>query len=371
MNKLKIALLSFHFAEYSLALAGELSQEHEVLLFLHENNARDEIRNFDSVRKTARFRIITIPYMRSGNPLGVLNVGRILIHLKRFSPHVVHVQETLRDYEFLTLIFLSRLPLVLTIHDHISHTGARENLVKTSIYRRYVRRVSDGVIVHGKSIAQESEIMLPHLAGRIYCIPIGILGDNIEFSADWEQGNVLFFGRIEAYKGLNYFLQAVVRLNDEGLPVKGVIAGKGRIAPREMELIDRSSCFEILNNFIRREKVATLFRAANVVALPYIDATQSGVMALTLNYGRPAVATAVGGLGEVVRNGHNGLLVPARDLNALTEGIGELVINQEKAKRMARNAYEMGRNEFSWKSVAVQTTKVYRRVLQQRCHPMI
>ena len=87
----------------------------------------------------------------------------------------------------------------------------------------------------------------------------------------------------------------------------------------------------ILNDdFIPDEKVGMFFSAADLVALPYISATQSGVIQIAYNFDKPVVATPVGGLPEVVVQDETGYVVDKIDGNSIAEGIIHLLELRDK-----------------------------------------
>jgi glycosyltransferase involved in cell wall biosynthesis len=91
-----------------------------------------------------------------------------------------------------------------------------------------------------------------------------------------------------------------------------------RATVRELDLADRTT---IVADYVPDEEVATYFAAADVVVLPYLRATQSGITQVALGLGVPMIASRVGGLPEAVREGENGLLVPPGDPAALAAAI--------------------------------------------------
>jgi glycosyltransferase involved in cell wall biosynthesis len=109
-----------------------------------------------------------------------------------------------------------------------------------------------------------------------------------------------------------------------------------------------------------------LFKSTKVVVLPYTDATQSGVAAIALAHGIPVVASAVGGIPEVVIEGRTGLLVPPCDPLALSRAIGQLLRDEQKTQELGRSAAEFARQHLSWTKIASATTKVYEAVVRQR-----
>ena len=77
----------------------------------------------------------------------------------------------------------------------------------------------------------------------------------------------------------------------------------------------------IANRYIPNEEVGELFGRADVLILPYLSASQSGVAQIALANGLPIIASKTGGLPEVITENVNGLLVPAGDSDALAEAI--------------------------------------------------
>jgi len=210
----------------------------------------------------------------------------------------------------------------------------------------------------------ELEEIDPSLRGRVYSIPHGPLGISSGRGVPWEPGCILFFGRIERYKGLGYLLDAMDILASKGVTVRLVVAGRGGDLERHRRRIEENPSVELLEGFIPREEVRDLMLRANVVAMPYTDATQSGVAAMAIGYGRPVVASDVGSVGETVREGETGLLVPPRDSQRLAAALQRFVEDQPFATACANNALALADREYSWRSIGEQTSDVYRHVME-------
>ncbi len=164
-----------------------------------------------------------------------------------------------------------------------------------------------------------------------------------------EEKTVLFFGFVRRYKGLRYLIEAMPEVLDR-LPVRLLIVGEFWEEERfYMEAIDRLGIREhvsVVNAYVPNEEVGLYFAAANVVVLPYLEATQSGVLQMAYAFGKPVIVTSAGGLAEVVRDGETGLVVPPKDSSALTEAIVRYFEKELEASFAGKIAQD--KDTFAW-----------------------
>lgn len=369
---MRIALIALHFAEYSYCLANAMAQDNDVLLIAEKHAFKGELGSLLPDGANPRLKIHFVEHKRSISAI-FSNSASIRSVVKVFNPDVVHVQEVIWDYLILALPFLKRYPLLLTIHDPEMHSGETKlaGLKKRyHLYRKFLRRSCDAAIAHGSYLQGEVERLLPHLQGKVFSIPHGPLGKlakNPNF--DWEPGTLLFFGRIQAYKGLAFFIEAVERLAAEGLRVKGLIAGRGDELNKYRERLANSGLFEINEGFIPREDIPALFERANAIVLPYTDGTQSGVAALAMGYARPVVASRVGSIPELVRENETGYLTEAKSVSDLVEKLRDLLRNPPKAMQMGQNGWELCQTELSWRTIGDSTVNSYKKVVAKHTSP--
>ncbi|MGI9522924.1 MAG: glycosyltransferase family 4 protein [Hyphomicrobiaceae bacterium] len=168
---------------------------------------------------------------------------------------------------------------------------------------------------------------------------------------------LLYFGYIRPSKGLNELIEAFAathscksaRLIIAGYVTKLADIGEIRQTADRLRVTDRV-IFE--TSYIPNEEVAAYFELARAVVLPYRSASQSGVLHLAYGYGKPVVATAVGGLKEDVFEKKTGFLVPAGDISALSVALEKMVVDLESAERMGRCARELSQTQFTWPAAA-------------------
>jgi len=355
----KVAFLSFDFGEYCVRLASALGREIPVCLLLPHQLAAPHLSELD---QAVDFRAFNKPRLRQ--PLQQMKMTRaILRHIEDFGPDVIHIQH--RHLWFnLALPLLKSYPLVLTIHDPRHHIGDRNAQKTPQMIADFGYRRADQVIVHAKQVKQMvvDELRIP---GRIvHVIPMIALGDSMAQSHVQEDDHlILFFGRIWEYKGLEYLIRAEPLITAQVPDARIMIAGQGEDFARYRRMMVHPAHFIVRNEYVPHHKRAELFRRASIVVLPYIHASQSGVIPIAYTFAKPVVATTVGGLPELVDHGRTGYLVPPRDERALADAIVRLLRDRELRHQLGANGKQKVNTECSPALVAYKTLAVYHRAL--------
>lgn len=169
---------------------------------------------------------------------------------------------------------------------------------------------------------------------------------------------LLFFGLVRPYKGLNVLLDALSAVRDQmsvHLLVVGEIWGSSEEYRAQIQRLGIGDHVTLINEYVPDEHLSYYFGAADVVVLPYVSATQSGVAQLALGYGLPVIASRVGGLPDVVQDEETGLLVPPKDPVALAAAIMRFFRDGMGPRMRANIAADQAR--FSWQRM-VETVEV-------------
>ncbi|MDR2882353.1 MAG: glycosyltransferase [Alistipes sp.] len=184
---------------------------------------------------------------------------------------------------------------------------------------------------------------------------------------DPEMRYVLFFGLVRPYKGVDMLLEAWATLKSRGVTNNRrlVIAGefyddvekyRGQIAALGLD-----GDVIIHDRFVHDEHIPLYFSLADLLVLPYRSATQSGVTQIALHFDVPMVATRVGGLPEIVRDGVTGLLCdpnPAGIADAL-----ERALNPTTTATLRAN-FAKEKPRYSWAAAADTIERLYNMTLQ-------
>ena len=273
------------------------------------------------------------------------------------KPDVIHCNECPLWLSFF-LPFLIKFPIITTIHDVNPHVGSRK--FDQKIGKRMHIIFSDCLIVHGEKAKKELKTNK-----KCYVIPHGDYSFFLNYRKDTvneEEGTILFFGRIEDYKGLEYLIRSLPLLSTDYPDIKLIIAGSGDFTKyKNMILNDKN--YEVHNRFIPDEEVPNFFQRAKVVILPYIEGTQTGIIPIAYAFKKPVIVTDVGSIPEIVDDGITGFIVPPRDPEALAKAIVKLLKDENLRKSMGENAYKKMKTDLSWDKIAEKTIEVYKKAI--------
>jgi glycosyltransferase involved in cell wall biosynthesis len=243
---------------------------------------------------------------------------------------------------------------------------------------RLIRRCAARIVVHSEydrralpAAAARKAVVIPHGEYGGLARRGGLDADaeavRSEFGIGHNQLAVLLFGQLRRDKGVRDLLTAAAEVEDVHVMLAG--EDRGALGDAADMLDDRRLRGRVLvmPGFAPDELVSRLFAAADVVALPYPQASASGVLLLAYGYGRPVVGYPVGGLPEYILDGQTGWLCERADAAALTEGLRTIrAAGREECRTRGEQARRFSRDRFGWDSIARQTVALYGEALRLR-----
>lgn len=253
-------------------------------------------------------------------------------------------------------------PLVLTAHDVLPREPRRGQV---AAQRRLYDRV-DAVVVHsehgrnrlvdGLGLGPEKVHVIPHGAFHHLTDVRGERPLPDELAAV-RKPVVLCFGLLRPYKGIDVLLEAWREITDAELWIVGMprmdIAHLRDGAAASVRWIAR---------FIPDEEVASYFRRADLVVLPYLEIDQSGVLATALAFGAPLLLTAVGGFSEVAALGAAALVEPG-DPAALAAELQRLLGDPRARERLSVGARIAAGCSYDWDVIAGRHVQLYEQLV--------
>lgn len=248
-------------------------------------------------------------------------------------PRVLTVHDPPRDGQRLPRGLLERVDAV------ISHTEAgAARLRAAGVDPAKVHRVAHGTFEHLTRQAHEEPLPaeLQSVEGPV----------------------VLCFGLIRPYKGIDVLLEAFREIEGAELWIVGM--ARMDLSGLRAQARRCAARVRFLPRFITDPEIPAYFRRADLVVLPYREIEQSGVLYTALAFGKPIVASAVGGFSEL---GALRLVAPGEP-DALAATLAELLADPAARAALARESAAAAGGEHSWDSIAERTLGVYREAIE-------
>jgi glycosyltransferase involved in cell wall biosynthesis len=233
-----------------------------------------------------------------------------------------------------------------------------------NFFEKFFVKKADLVLTYSNFVKENLKKYLPNK--NIEVLPLGIHGElcpglEKQFNLNKESLEILFFGRIEEYKGIDTLIKAYEVLKKENLNIKLIIAGKGEV---DENLKNKINDLEIIfkNYWLSNEELCELIKECDILIAPYKKATQSGIISTALAYGIPVIATKVGSFEEYIEDGKNGFLINVDDFQALAEKIKIFYENRSLILDMAQKAKGMG-EQYKWSNIMKKAISYYEKNL--------
>lgn len=285
--------------------------------------------------------------------LNITKFFRLWRVIHDFDPDVIYYPMD-HSWTVLLNIMFRRYKRVMTIHDVDAHLG-EGHLIK-EIMSKITLKLCDQFIIL-------SRIFLENMADRgvdlndVTVIPHGIF-DLYKTRAGNQsekvfQKRLLFFGRMYEYKGIGVLLRAFKLIKEREPEATLLVVGSGDMTPYERDLDDLSGV-EVVNRWIADEEVEDFFAEGDILVVPYIDASQSGVILTAYGFSMPVISSDTGGLSEQVVEGKSGVLVEPGNVEALANACVQMLGNPKQVKKMGDFAYAYAKNTYNWDTLSSQ-----------------
>lgn len=293
---------------------------------------------------------------------GYLQV-KALLERERFD--LIHLHEPL----------MPALPLTVLRHSHSINIGTFHAYRNSNLMYFYGKPVLKPFIrkLHGLIAVSRAAraFVADYFPGEYEILPNGIDYDHFSGPharlAELDDGklNVLFVGRLEKRKGLKYLLRAWPEVRAAVSGVRLVVVGDGRALAGYREWTTRQGLDDIVfTGHVPREDLPRFYHSCDVFCVPSTGDESFGVVLLeAMAAGKPIVTTDIPGYREVLSSGQEGLMVPAKDSEALAATLIHL-LDHPGLRRLMGWAGAQTARRYSWDRVAAQVLEYYGRVVE-------
>lgn len=288
---------------------------------------------------------------------------KVLMALKKIKPDIVHAQSIgVGTSGFLVKSFLKK-PYVVW--------GRGSDVYRSWMFKKPISKLvlknADAVIALTEDMKKEIEMICNK---NVFVIPNGIdikrfknlSKENIRkrLKITNDEKIIIFVGRLEDIKGVKYLIEAMKSIKQKDKNIKLMLVGDGEDRGKLERLVKELDLEEnvIFIGKVPNEKVPEYMVVSDVFVLPSLSESFGIVNLEAMASGLPIVATKVGGLPEIIKDGENGFLVEPKNTKEITEKVLLLLEDIELNKRIAeKNKEEV--KKYSWGNVAEKLEEVY------------
>ncbi len=343
-------------AKYCYALAQELEKRHELLLLSYRRqypsllygNRQQIDASYNISRLTEQFSNLSYDI----DSLSIASWMEIIRRIDVCSPDLVILPWWVTYWTPMYSWLMRRLKkrsiryllLCINVYEH-------EDSFLKKMLTRFVLRRADMMVAHSGQELTELQAINSKAAIRGHLLPV-FSYDRLASPRSGDSAlNLLFFGFVREYKGLDLLLMGMARLHDLDIQLKIVGEfwdGKEKYLSliRELGLTGR---VEIVDRYVTDVEMAQFFAWADLDVLPYLASKTSGVIATSFGFGKPVLATDVGGFSEVVADGFTGKLIQPGNSEAISEGIRWFYDNRHI--NFESNIASFVDQQMSWRSL--------------------
>jgi len=311
----------------------------------------------------------------------------IFSKLAEVHPDIVHLHTPPRFFAESAVFyfrFLSqfKIPIIVTYHLHnasLKHLERSVWWLHNRTLQRFVFSAASKVVLCNSQeanlvsrefgIRQEKIAVIPPGVDCNRFNPLKVKGDFLLQKGITAEKTILFSGRLNPVKGVNFLIKAfdmvLRRHKNVALVICGVETGNYQ---RELRMLVNNlnlSSKVVFLDPVSAEDYPRLLASCNIFALPSLSESWPKSLAEALSMERAVVATEVGGVKEIVQNNETGLIVEPTDVTALASALDRLLENDSLANCLGKNGREYVVSNFDWNTIATRFETLYKENLEQ------
>lgn len=335
---MKIALVSFS-NNYDM-------QEYLYSLYDQLKTVDDEIFTFGSKDLKTKIEIENNNYLfnvpnRPGIEVKTFNFIELINIISRLMKFDAVYFISSHAWNFILIKLLkNKIKIIHSIHDPFPHENEKmtNNVLK---YNKYIVKNCDSIVLHNEKMVEDFKIKYDFFRGVIY-IPLWRKWRSLTNTTN--SNRVLFFGRVNPYKGIENILFLAKELKKIEFHIVGKFSDEMKKIKDELQSVENITVYD---KYVSEIEMDHYFYNADITIIPYTSATQSGVIIESYRHSRPVIAYNVGAIIEQV-NENTGILIKENDKFQMKEKLVELLnLNEKEKNNYCKDAWQFGKDMYS------------------------
>jgi len=299
--------------------------------------------------------------------------------IKKIRPHIVHTHTSKAGLLGRLAAWLAGVPIIIhTPHGHVFHSYYGPVMTKIFVLAEKIlsfvtdkitaltnrerdEHLEEGIASIEKYVVIHSGVMLDRLMNKSVDAGAG----RREFGISQDSNVVGVIGRLVPIKGHKYLISAAKMIVNEFRNTVFVFVGDGYLRSR---LERQAESIGVRENIIFagwRKDATEILEFFDILVLPSLNEGMGKVLIEGMALGKPIIASSVGGIIDLVRDGENGILVPPRDSDALGKAILQLLKDKNLAEKLGKNGKAVVYPEFDASVMVKQIDDLYEGLLSK------
>ncbi|APT76072.1 hypothetical protein LN42_06530 [Marinitoga sp. 1137] len=285
----------------------------------------------------------------------IIEIKKILSQLKKIKCEYIYFYSSHVWNIPIIMKFKGKIKILHSIHDPFPHENEK-NTRNVSFYNKFISKNVDYVILHNEKF--KDKFSKKYNIDKSKVLVLKLWHEWLPYKRVKSTNKVLFFGRIQPYKGI----EKVIKLAELNPNIIFNIVGK---VSEEMEFIKKhiKECknINLIDKYVDEDEMHQFFYESEIVILPYNSATQSGVLLEAYRHSRPIIAFDVGALSEQMpEHLKSEFLIKKDDLNDFNRVLNKyLKKNLEEKNKICKEFYNYGFSNFSAEKIGEKFLAMY------------
>jgi glycosyltransferase involved in cell wall biosynthesis len=294
--------------------------------------------------------------------------------IKKKHIHILRTHRYRSNFYGRLAAFLTGVPVIVaSVHDNYR----KDKRPARKMINRILSKMTDKIVAVSEEVKRDIMRYDKIAPSKIVVIPNGIdikrfnpKGNFADIRKEFsiKQGAIVvgFVGRIVPAKGLQYLIDSIPYVKEEFKNIKLLIIGEGSIVARLHQQAKEKKVYDSIIFAGKRRDIPDILSCIDIFVMPSIAEGLPNALLEAMAMGKPIVATEVGGIPEVIKNGVNGLLVPPRNPGALATAMEGLIGNDRLTAQMGHAARDLVLDKFSMVTIAQKWQTLYLSLLKEK-----
>lgn len=299
---------------------------------------------------------------------------KIYFLIRKYRVEVLHFQWShIPMLELILIFFVKKKCKVIFTYHNTTRFHGEKHLLKDilSFGSKTLIHTIDEVIVHTEYSKTTFSKIYPKILSKInivargkdYFLPFEKIDLDKKTTVNPNKTiNILFFGQISHYKGVDIMINAAPLLKNNNYKMQ--IYGRSELDENKLfDMALKNGVSQKISwkiKFLSNSEIHKAYMSADILVFPYRHIDQSAVLMSALNYGKPIVASRIGGFKEILKHETNGLLFEKENSKDLAIQLDKLIISAKKRKVYGDANLALSKVWPSWNEIAKITENIYR-----------